>query len=387
MWPAVNIDYGSFQWLQREVARKLGYSPSVHLLDFDEESNVNSVIESGVRQFYYPPPTQLTLADPTEAQKERLRRGPYAWTFLQNVTSVNLVSGTSLYTLPADFLSFIEEPTVVGGKGLAIAEGSNIQQFLDNTPEIGTPRYCAVRKLAQASGQKPRLELLVYPVPDANITIKVRHSIEPLPLNETNNWPLSSTDHAETILSCCFAIIEERIGGDGSARVRMQERLVTSMSLDQLSATPAETGIFPLVDVDSPAATHGYLYKMVGHYLGYGPSPAVWNDQQLNHVREAVRIGLSRFYNPEILPGESISHRWSFLTPTRTVSTVSGNEVVALPVDVVAVYGLSFVDASHVAYRKIKLCSESQVRNYGQQYEVTGQPYLAAVRTSSTFSP
>lgn len=51
VWNTIDAEYGTFDWLRRELCVKIGYNADHRLLNKSERSYVDSIIESGVMQF------------------------------------------------------------------------------------------------------------------------------------------------------------------------------------------------------------------------------------------------------------------------------------------------------------------------------------------------
>ena len=143
VWNTIDADYGSFDWLRRELCIKVGYNPDHRLLNRAERSYIDSLIESGVMQFCnaaYPSAPMLpeSIAGEgrsidslqQEGEKEAKRKPPHNWSFLHKIYDISISAGTSNYELPQDFGAWIGEPTTVraGGK-IAIVRDSHIRQL------------------------------------------------------------------------------------------------------------------------------------------------------------------------------------------------------------------------------------------------------------------
>ncbi len=72
------------------------------------------------------------------------------------------------------------------------------------------------------------------------------------------------------------------------------------------------------------ALTFANLKTEVAHTLGVATSDAA--------VDRAIQRGLRQFYVPEPLPGERVSHRWSFLKTEQTLDTIEPNLVTTVTV-------------------------------------------------------
>jgi hypothetical protein len=83
----------------------------------------------------------------------------------------------------------------------------------------------------------------------------------------------------------------------------------------------------------------------VGRFLGYGRGVVfgekAWNAKQQADIDDCIRIGYTRFLRPTPVGGAS--YNWSFLAPTGSVSTVSGNATVPLMHDFGGLEGLVVV--------------------------------------------
>jgi len=95
-------EYGTYLWLKREVGGYLGlgYNPSAW--DNETSAKVDSIVQSGLMQFYYPPPMK--------GEDGEMR--PHRWTFLSPVAELDIENGVRDYDLPEDFSGIIQEFTV-----------------------------------------------------------------------------------------------------------------------------------------------------------------------------------------------------------------------------------------------------------------------------------
>lgn len=59
-------------------------------------------------------------------------------------------------------------------------------------------------------------------------------------------------------------------------------------------------------------------------YLGYNPDTSGWVAEQTNEVNDCVDVGCRRFYWPEPISGERMSHGWSFLRATLEIPINAG---------------------------------------------------------------
>jgi len=95
-------DYGSHDWLKREIGGYLGFGYNPSAWDSEKSEKVESIIQSGLSQFYFPPPI------PDKDGKA----APHRWSFLAPVAEIELVIDQSAYELPEDFAGILEDMTV-----------------------------------------------------------------------------------------------------------------------------------------------------------------------------------------------------------------------------------------------------------------------------------
>ena len=145
------------------VARYLGYDPSA--LSERESAECDAHVQSGVRQFYWPPASEGV--DPN-----------HVWSFLRAGGTVTALAGESEAPLPAGFGRVIgdelriQSPDGRSEIGLATqAPEEAVRSALRRHPEPGPPRlFCPLWNSALGpAGQTGRL--LFYPAPDQAYTL------------------------------------------------------------------------------------------------------------------------------------------------------------------------------------------------------------------------
>ena len=390
-WPTGPIEYGSFAWLRRETAVANGLPADPRLLDHVSRSRVDSVIESALRQFYHPNPSMFTIADATEAQRERLRRAPHQWSFLQKSTDLSMLEGVSKYELPADFSNFLDEPTTSRSGGrIGVASIAHIKQLLSSSPVSGHPKYVAIETGESDGTVRQASSLLFYPVPEVEEIVTVRYGVSPPSLSESRQFPLGGVEHAETILAICILVTIERGGGDTTLQQqRVADRMSASVLQDVHVAQASSEGVWPVDEPDDGLEVNQkYLCRLIGRDLGFSPNRHVWTHQQTSMVLECLRAGLRRVYNPPVLPGERYPHRWSFLQPIGTLATVAGESIYQLPHGFSSLVGsITYTDAESIATPLIRQTGEEALRHRLQNTDgLNGRPSLAAVRLSNAGS-
>lgn len=365
-----------------------GFPPDVRLLDHVERNNVDSVIDSALRMVYFPNPSQLTIADATEAQKERLRRAPHQWSFLQRTVVISFVQSVAVYDMPADFANFIDEGiTSRSGERIAIVSANHIRQLLASPDvAVGPPKYAAVEAKLHTGASSQRYELLVYPVPSESENVSIRYGISPGGLSESRPYPFGGQEHAETFRACCALLVAQRLRQPTEEAQKMfQDRMSASILMDAHVAQPSPEGIWPVDEPDRGLdINRQYIGRLIGRRMGFGPNRHVWTHQQSAMVTEAMKTGLRRFYDPPLVPGERYPHRWSFLKPIKTLQTVAGQSSVLLPVGFAMLEGsMHFAAENNVMVPAIQHVGEQQIRELqSRSPEYTGRPTSVAIRVA-----
>lgn len=387
-WPLSETEYGNYHWLRKEVAAAMpDYPKDASLLDHVQRSVIDSIIEGGLFRFYFPPPGEFTIANATEAQKERLRRAPHQWSFLQHFVELDMVAAESEYNLPEDFANFIGEPTTARGNGtgrLSIAQESHLRQLINSDGSTGAPRYVAKRHISGKGKVKSQSKLIVYPVPTSAETITVQYGVMPPRLSNDDPWPLGGPEHAQTILACCHAVMEERGGGEGGVfRAKMSEALASSISIDIESGDATADGVWP-TDDSTLLTSREHIEKRIGLHIGAGPNRKAWTDATLQKIKEIFKEGMRLACNPPVIPGMTYPHQWGWLKPLATITTAAADETYDLPSDFAYVDGpMTIAPSDYMLYQPLKIVGEHQLRQRLQSTQSTGRPVEAAVRVKS----
>lgn len=105
-WPLDQVAYGSFHWLIQEVGHFLGIGRDYTQWDANDLARVDSVVQSGVMQVYFPPPLEQTSTsdEQDENAKDSRRRKPHTWSFLNQLGTFETKEGVYEYELPEDFV-------------------------------------------------------------------------------------------------------------------------------------------------------------------------------------------------------------------------------------------------------------------------------------------
>lgn len=375
--------YGSYQWLLREVGRTLGVGPNPQSYAHDQLRRVDSIVQSGVMQFYFCPPMQKEKdqEDGEGGRDERLRQ-PHTWSFLNQLGTFALESGQSLYTLPEDFAGVNGDLILSDGKGrIPVVAETHLRQIALKDAVSGDPQYAAVRPSISKGGGHQRWEVLLYPTPDASKSVNYRYTVAATDLSEENPFPLGGVPHAETVLASCLAVAEDRESPENNkARQLFQLRLSASIHLDKQSGEPVTT-TWNSDAKDDKSKIEG----LVGLHMGYGQNSNAWDETARQMIIEAMRQGLQRFYIPPPIPGRRVSHKWSFLSPVETLNIESGKSEYDLPTDFGGMDSpMTYAAGQNVIHPPVDIVGEHQIRKLIQSSTASnGRPTRAGIRQKS----
>lgn len=373
--------YGSYQWLLREVGRTLGVGPNPQSYAHDQLRRVDSIVQSGVMQFYFCPPMQQDNldGDSEEVRDNRLRQ-PHTWSFLNQLGTFELQPGVSLYELPEDFAGVNGDLILTNGKGrIPVVAETHLRQIAASDASTGDPQYAAVRPKTTKGQSHQRWEVLLYPTPTDIVSVNYRYTVAQSDLSEENPFPLGGIAHAETALASCLAVAEDRESPDSTkSRQLFSQRLAASIHIDKRVAKAAAGTTWDADAVDTVSRLKG----LVGLHMGYGQNSAAWDQTALQMILEAMRQGVQRFYVPPPIAGRRVAHQWSFLKPIATINLSSGKFQYDLPKD----YGgldspITYAPGQNVIYPPIDVIGEHHIRRLQQaSTQADGRPTRAGVR-------
>jgi hypothetical protein len=292
----LSLGYDDFR---SEVGLFLGFGADPADWDNGADALIESCVQSGLRQFYHPPPLEAG-------------KSSHQWSFLRPVTSLSTVvsyssgtiainngettvtltdgvwpawsatrgtlliddeeyeiasrdSDTELtlssawdgdsitdaeytlehsgdYDLPDDFGAVDGDFTFAPSEGspsIRIVGEGQIRAYRQHNAGRSRPRYAAIRPKASDGTSGQRFEVLFAPTPDIEYVLQYRYTVLLNKLTADNPYPVGGMTHAETILASCLAVAEQR--GDDEKGIRWErfiERLTASISMDQKAGTP-----------------------------------------------------------------------------------------------------------------------------------------------------
>jgi len=220
-WALTEPTYGTWNWFKREVAGYLLGQWNINLLTHSENAQVESLVQRGLKTFYYPPGVQR------------------CWSFLTPTATITVVNGTAAYDLPAGFTGLHGPMTFATAatdhKPLReVSEGElRTSQIKENTD--GDPEYVAVRPKTTNGSSAHLYEAVFFPTPDGSTpNITYRYKVSPAVLSSSVTTPYGSDVHAETMRQAMIAHAAEQKEGGNQAEEwqKFQQQLSGSQVAD-----------------------------------------------------------------------------------------------------------------------------------------------------------
>ena len=224
--------------LAKSVAKFLGYDHA-NLTD-EQKDEVDCIIQSGVRNFYYPP--AMDGVDPN-----------FEWSFLKMEGSVVTTPGVSEYLLPDGFNRFsgaiiIKDAENFPFRTAFVVPYGNVKSMLDNGHRTGVPHYAASLGVNQY-GEKGQLrKLYLYPVPDAAYTLDFSADMDFGRLSDENPFPLGGAMYAELLRESCLAVAERDTNDEEGIHLAAFNRLIVSTIARDRKASAQNFGFIGVQD-------------------------------------------------------------------------------------------------------------------------------------------
>ena len=213
-----------YEGLRQRVGFELAFRRDSDAWTSEESAAVDDCVQSGIRQFYWPPPMQGVQ---------------HTWTFLKPTVVLALAASTSEVDLPDTCGGLEGQPTIETSanyyRPLRVVGEGMIRRWRSESPSItGTPQ-CVAELPLQATGLSgQKFKLLLFPTTDIAYSLRCRYRVLPNMVTRAAGYPWGGAEHAETILASCLAVAERRVKGEaGICQQAWLERLAASVALDQ----------------------------------------------------------------------------------------------------------------------------------------------------------
>lgn len=209
----------SYEDLLKEVGGFLGYGVDGFGLDPDRLNEVDRYVQSGVRQFYYPPAMQGVEAG-------------YAWSFMKPSATIVAADSTETSDLPDDFgnmagIAFYY-PQSTMRVPIAITSIGGMQALKSRSEEEGTPTFACIRYKESDGTNGHRSEVVWWKTPDTDYTLSYTYEAYTGKLTEDRPYPLGGMRYSEVIVESCLAIAEQRANDEKGLHTDLFNRLLAS---------------------------------------------------------------------------------------------------------------------------------------------------------------
>lgn len=208
----------SYADLVKIVARFLGYNDA-DLTDLQKDE-VDSYIQSGVRNFYYPPKM--------EGVDEN-----FEWGFIRQRGAVVTEAGVDTYVMPAGFGRIAGQLVVEGvnAKSIPVIPYGDIIRMKNRTEyDPGIPRFAAIVSEQSYNDRGQGKRLVLFPAPGGAYTVRFECDADTGKLDEEiRPYPLGGAMFSELIIESCLAVAEQRANDATDLHTNNFNRLLVSM--------------------------------------------------------------------------------------------------------------------------------------------------------------
>jgi len=227
-----------------EVAAFLGYGSDSTAWTDDQKAEMDRYVQSGVRQFYYPP----AVGNISSGRE---------WSFLMPRASLTTTIDQDSDDLPATLsrvngdMYFSEGPHL---RSVPLIGQGRLLALRQKNADKARPKCAAVAHKGSTGSDGQRLEILWWPTPDAEYELDYQYEAYAGKLTEANPYPLGGMKYAELIIESCLSVAEQRANDERGAHYeRFIELLAASVEQDRkvgaqyfgFMGQPEDKGPFP----------------------------------------------------------------------------------------------------------------------------------------------
>jgi len=316
--------------LQQEVGYALGHGRTIASFTADQASLVEDIVQSGIRKVYYPP----AVIPPSGGSRYSKAPEPivgHIWSWITPTSSLAVTDGVDDYTLPDDFGRLRGRMHFAANSEKREVSEISVSELLALRAEdttAGDAQYVAIQPVEGDGSTGHRFTALLYPTPNADLTMYVEYEVLPSALDDTYPYPLGGMSLSELYIESCLSVVESRVTG-GDVHTQLFKRLLIDAILRDRQDIDSLVHVY-----DADSATFGLvdLRRWVGRELGYGTANSVWSTDQLNEIDSFVNAGVRRVYTPPTV-GNVVGHEWSWLKDSIELDIIVDDYEYDLPAD------------------------------------------------------
>ena len=235
----------SYSDLVKSVADFLGYD-SANLTD-GQKSQIDGYVQSGVRNFYYPPKTVMGIDEHFE------------WSFIRRPMWLPISADADTYPLSYGFGRVAGQIEVMDDPGptIPIIPYADIMRFRARGGR-GRPRFAAVVACRTDGSRMQTKAIHLYPMPDRDYTLHFVCDADTGKLDaEDRPYPLGGSMFAELITESCLAVAEQRANDEEGLHTKKFAELLVSMIARDRKSSAQDFG-----DIGDPEARMGDCFAL-----------------------------------------------------------------------------------------------------------------------------
>lgn len=120
--------------------------------------------------------------------------------------------------------------------------------------------------------------------------------------------------------------------------------------------------------------------RAVAFHCGYGTDSTLWTSDQRSELDDDVNETYGWCLRPPTIPGEGLTHKWSWTEQTTTLVTVADDFDYTLPLSFGSMVGEYLYWGVGVSYAPVYRTNDSAIEHKRQSSTTTGRPQCFAIR-------
>lgn len=365
--------------LRRRAALVLGFGTDMAKWAPTSRDQIDMCVLDGVREAYWP-----------------VKDGkPYEWSFMRVSMTFATASGTGSYTMADTFWQVPDRLVVSTGSGSTLVEILDPDHLIQlRTLEAAanaTPLYAAFRptSIPLSTSVSTRWECLLYPTPNAILTMQMHVAVNPESIMSANNYPVGSAMFAQTLIAAVMATAEKYYVNNDSPQqgpAKYQQAFAERLQATMMADNAMKTSSMTWATTEPTYGTFSWLKRVCSIYLYNQPNLSLLNHQQSKECEADVRSGLVRFYAPPAMAEDEQPWSWSFLNVNTTLAVSSGTATYDLPLDFATMSGeFNYVTSAASGKLRMTRVSYEELSAMKAQSNASGLPqYFCISEKTST---